>query len=93
MKFLHPVLIAVVALIFQTSEAFTVGSATGLAVGTTGGGSTTPVYPTTTAQLVAYLKDSVPRVIVLNKTFDFRGTEGTTTEAGCRPDYTRACIA
>ncbi|KAE8964427.1 hypothetical protein PF004_g28703 [Phytophthora fragariae] len=55
--------------------------------------SATPVYPTTTAQLVAYLKDSVPRVIVLNKTFDFRGTEGTTTEAGCRPDYTRACIA
>ncbi|EGZ13490.1 flavodoxin/amb allergen/pectate lyase [Phytophthora sojae] len=93
MKFLRPVLVAVVALVFQTSEAFTVGSATGLAAGTTGGGSATPVYPTTTAQLVAYLKDSVPRVIVLNKTFDFRGTEGTTTEAGCRPDYTRACIA
>ncbi|ETL84874.1 hypothetical protein L917_15430 [Phytophthora nicotianae] len=93
MKFFSPILIAVVALFVQNTEAFTVGSATGLAAGTTGGGSATPVYPTTTAQLVAYLKDSVPRVIVLNKTFDFRGTEGTTTEAGCRPDYTRECIA
>ncbi|ETM38015.1 hypothetical protein L914_15568 [Phytophthora nicotianae] len=93
MKFFRPILIAVVALFVQNTEAFTVGSATGLAAGTTGGGSATPVYPTTTAQLVAYLKDSVPRVIVLNKTIDFRGTEGTTTEAGCRPDYTRECIA
>ncbi|KAF1780715.1 Pectin lyase fold [Phytophthora cactorum] len=93
MKFFRPILIAVVALFVQNTEAFTVGSATGLAAGTTGGGSATAVYPTTTAQLVAYLKDAVPRVIVLNKTFDFRGTEGTTTEAGCRPDYTRQCIA
>ncbi|KAF1786851.1 Pectin lyase fold [Phytophthora cactorum] len=84
MKFFRPILIAVVALFVQNTEAFTVGSATGLAAGTTGGGSATAVYPTTTAQLVAYLKDA---------TFDFRGTEGTTTEAGCRPDYTRQCIA
>ncbi|EEY55541.1 pectin lyase, putative [Phytophthora infestans T30-4] len=93
MRFFRPVLIAVLALFVQNTEAFTVKSAPGLAAGTTGGGSATPVYPTTTAQLVAYLKDAVPRVIVLNKTFDFRGTEGTTTEAGCRPNYTRQCIA
>jgi pectin lyase len=30
---------------------------------------------------------------VLSKTFDFRGTEGTTTTNGCRPDHTRACMA
>ncbi|KAF4030187.1 Pectate lyase [Phytophthora infestans] len=48
---------------------------------------------TTNSQLAAYLKDAVPRVIVLSKTFDFRGTEGTTTTNGCRPDYTRACMA
>jgi pectin lyase len=29
--------------------------------------------------------DSSPRVIVLTKTFDFTGTEGTATSAGCRP--------
>jgi pectin lyase len=68
-------------------------TAPGLAAGVTGGGSAAPVYPTTIAQLKAYLSDSVPRVIILNKAFDFRGSEGTKTESGCRPDYTRACIA
>ncbi|KAH9149125.1 hypothetical protein AeNC1_019375, partial [Aphanomyces euteiches] len=34
-----------------------------------------------------------PRVVVLNKAFDFRGSEGTKTETGCQPDYTRECIA
>ncbi|KAG9818521.1 polysaccharide lyase family 1 protein, partial [Aureobasidium melanogenum] len=29
--------------------------------------------------------DSQPRVIVLTKTFDFRGTEGTTSAKGCSP--------
>ncbi|KAG7383198.1 hypothetical protein PHYPSEUDO_003932 [Phytophthora pseudosyringae] len=69
------------------------GTAPGVAAGTTGGGSIEPVYPTTTAELISYLKDSEPRVVVLNQEFDFRGTEGSTTEAGCRPDYTRECIA
>ncbi|GKT56354.1 pectin lyase [Colletotrichum tofieldiae] len=61
------------------------GSAEGFAKGTTGGGSATPVYPSTTAQLVSYLTDSSARVIVLTKTFDFRGTEGTTSGTGCAP--------
>ncbi|RLN55442.1 hypothetical protein BBJ28_00017727 [Nothophytophthora sp. Chile5] len=69
------------------------GTAPGLAAGTTGGGSIDPVYPTTTDELIAYLKDSEPRVVVLNQEFDFRGTEGSTTEVGCRPDYTRECMA
>ncbi|ETN03483.1 hypothetical protein PPTG_15712 [Phytophthora nicotianae INRA-310] len=93
MKFLQPILIAVVTFAVTSVDAFTVGSATGFAAGTTGGGNAAPVYPTTNSQLAAYLKDAVPRVIVLSKTFDFRGTEGTTTTNGCRPDYTRACIA
>ncbi|KAK1983002.1 pectin lyase [Colletotrichum cereale] len=61
------------------------GSAEGFAKGTTGGGSAAPVYPSTTAQLVSYLTDSSPRVIVLTKTFDFRNTEGTTSATGCAP--------
>ncbi|KAI0441522.1 polysaccharide lyase family 1 protein [Xylaria telfairii] len=61
------------------------GAAEGFAKGVTGGGSATPVYPTTNAELVSYLGDSSPRVIVLTKTFDFRGTEGTTTGTGCAP--------
>ncbi|CAK4260081.1 unnamed protein product [Aphanomyces euteiches] len=69
------------------------GGAPGLAAGVTGGGSAAPVYPTTIAQLKSYLSDSTPRVIILNKAFDFRGTEGTKTETGCRPDFMRECIA
>ncbi|KAK1145187.1 hypothetical protein N8T08_004620 [Aspergillus melleus] len=61
------------------------GAAEGFAKGATGGGSVTAVYPTTNAELVSYLGDSSPRVIVLTKTFDFRGTEGTTSGTGCAP--------
>ncbi|KAG1693280.1 hypothetical protein DVH05_023745 [Phytophthora capsici] len=81
------------ALIVKSTSAFTVGSPEGLAAGTTGGGNGTVVYPTTNQELISYLNSSEPLVVVLNKTFDFRGTEGTTTEKGCRPDYTRACMA
>jgi pectin lyase len=61
------------------------GAAEGFAKGVTGGGSATPVYPSTTAELVSYLGDSSARVIVLTKTFDFTGTEGTTSGTGCAP--------
>ncbi|KAH8651450.1 pectin lyase 2 [Xylariales sp. PMI_506] len=61
------------------------GAAEGFAKGVTGGGTATPVYPTTTAELVSYLGDDVARVIILTKTFDFTGTEGTSTETGCAP--------
>ncbi|KAK3075252.1 hypothetical protein LTR53_001617 [Teratosphaeriaceae sp. CCFEE 6253] len=66
------------------------GAAEGFAKGVTGGGSATPVYPTTNDQLVQYLGDSTARVIVLQKTFDFTGTEGTTSTSGCAPWGTAA---
>ncbi|KAK5107542.1 hypothetical protein LTR62_001030 [Meristemomyces frigidus] len=61
------------------------GTAEGFAKGVTGGGSASPVYPTTNAQLVSYLGDSTPRVIILQKTFDFTGSEGTDSGTGCAP--------
>ncbi|THY57800.1 pecyin lyase 2 [Aureobasidium pullulans] len=61
------------------------GKPEGFASGTTGGGDTAAVYPSTNDELVSYLGDSSPRVIVLTKTFDFTGTEGTTTSSGCSP--------
>ncbi|CAH0050767.1 unnamed protein product [Clonostachys solani] len=61
------------------------GTAEGFASAVTGGGSATAVYPTTTDELVSYLGDSQARVIVLNKEFDFTGTEGTAKETGCAP--------
>ncbi|KAF7904779.1 hypothetical protein EAF00_002113 [Botryotinia globosa] len=78
---------AALAAIAQTVSAAVAvnGTAEGFAKGVTGGGSAAAVYPTTTAELVSYLRDSSPRVIVLTKTFDFRGTEGTTNATGCAP--------
>lgn len=61
------------------------GAAEGFAKGVTGGGNAAPVYPSTTAQLISYLADSSPRVIVLTKTFDFTGTEGKVSASGCSP--------
>ncbi|KAL5114299.1 hypothetical protein ACEQ8H_007819 [Pleosporales sp. CAS-2024a] len=61
------------------------GAAQGFAKGTTGGGSTAPVYPSSITELKNYLADSSPRVIVLTKTFDFTGSEGTATSSGCAP--------
>ncbi|KAI1878699.1 hypothetical protein JX265_002876 [Neoarthrinium moseri] len=68
---------ALTALVPCAAAAGVTGSAEGFAKGVTGGGSATPVYPTTNAELVSYLGDSSPRVIILTKTFDFTGTEGT----------------
>ncbi|RAL14480.1 polysaccharide lyase family 1 protein [Aspergillus homomorphus CBS 101889] len=76
---------AVAGLIGSAAAVGVSGSAEGFAKGVTGGGSATPVYPSTTDELVSYLGDSEARVIVLEKTFDFRGTEGTTTSTGCAP--------
>jgi pectin lyase len=61
------------------------GAAEGFAKGVTGGGTAAPVYPTTNAELVSYLGDSQARVIILTKTFDFTGSEGTATDTGCAP--------
>jgi pectin lyase len=87
------VFVAVVALVSEPTEAINTGTAKGLASKATGGGSATPVYPSSIADLKTYLKSSSPQVIILNKTFDFRKTEGTTTETGCRPPSNQQCIA
>lgn len=77
--------ISAVLLAFANSVAAVTGAAEGFAKGVTGGGSTAAVYPTTTAQLVSYLQDSSPRVIMLDREFNFLGTEGRTSATGCAP--------
>ncbi|KAB2575063.1 putative pectin lyase a precursor protein [Lasiodiplodia theobromae] len=74
-----------VGLAQQAAAVGVVGAAEGFAKGVTGGGSATPVYPSTIAELTKYLADDTARVIVLNKEFNYIGSEGTTTEKGCRP--------
>ncbi|ETM97278.1 hypothetical protein PPTG_20388 [Phytophthora nicotianae INRA-310] len=93
MQIFRFVIVAIAAFAMQGTQALSTGTAPGLAAGTTGGGNANPVYPTSLAELRNYLKDSQPRVIVLKTTFDFRGTEGTTTENGCRPKSNRDCLA
>ncbi|KAF1336188.1 Pectate lyase, partial [Globisporangium splendens] len=83
----------VAVLLVHASSALQTGSAPGWAAGTTGGGNAAAVYPKTIAELKSYLSDSQARVIMLDRTFDFRKTEGTKTEIGCRPKNNRDCIA
>ncbi|EPS26530.1 putative pectin lyase [Penicillium oxalicum 114-2] len=73
------------AFAYQAAAISVSGAAEGFAKGVTGGGSASPLYPQSTSELVSYLGDNKPRVIVLTKTFDFRGTEGTATSSGCAP--------
>lgn len=73
------------ALLGSSAAQKVVGSPVGFASGATGGGSATPQYPDNIAQLTSWLTDSTPRVIVIDKEFNFIGSEGTVTENGCRP--------
>ncbi|KAL0264081.1 hypothetical protein SLS55_000025 [Diplodia seriata] len=69
-----------------TAQTNVVGSAVGFAAGVTGGGDATPAVPANIDELTSWLTDDEPRVILLDKEYDFTGSEGTTTEDGCRPD-------
>ncbi|CAG9990991.1 unnamed protein product [Clonostachys byssicola] len=69
-----------------------VGTPYGFATGVTGGGSATPAVPSSITQLKEWLADDVARVIMIDKTFNFIGSEGTVTEPGCRLN-TGTCTA
>ncbi|KAI9929867.1 hypothetical protein MW887_011674 [Aspergillus wentii] len=77
---------ALLHLAASVSAAGVTGKAFGFATGTTGGGSATPVTPTTNDELIKYLTGDEPRVILIDRTFDFTLSEGTATETGCIPD-------
>ncbi|PSN64157.1 pectin lyase-like protein [Corynespora cassiicola Philippines] len=81
-------LLAVAAAALPLAHGQVVGKAFGMATGTTGGGDATPQIPADYEELKALLSDDVPRVIVIDKEWDFVGTEGKTTTSGCEP---RAC--
>lgn len=80
-----PILAAGFAALAQAATPTVSGTPEGFAASVTGGGDAAAVTPSTTDELVSYLTDSEARVIVLTKTFDFTGTEGTATESGCAP--------
>ncbi|KAJ8110349.1 hypothetical protein OPT61_g6788 [Boeremia exigua] len=81
MKFIA---VAALASLAQMASAIgVVGTAEGFAKGVTGGGSATPQYPKDINELTTMLTDATPRVIILDKTFDYTSSEGTITGTAC----------
>ncbi|KAF3394535.1 putative pectin lyase E [Penicillium rolfsii] len=68
----------------RADEISVTGSAPGFAYGVTGGGDATPVYPTNTSHLISLLGSDEPQVIIIDRTYDFIGTEGTTKGTICK---------
>ena len=66
-------------------RAAAIGTPFGMGSATTGGGSATAQTPTTKDDLVEWLQDDTPRVIVLDRMWDFSSDEGTETSEGCAP--------
>lgn len=61
------------------------GKPEGFATGVTGGGNAPCQVPSSVAQLTTWLTDSIARCIVIDKEFNFKNTQGTAAENGCRP--------
>ncbi|KAF7589025.1 hypothetical protein BBP40_004852 [Aspergillus hancockii] len=68
----------------QLAAAQTVsGKAEGFATGVTGGGNAKGQYPKDINELKQWLMDKTPRVILLNKEYDFTTSEGTDSGRVC----------
>jgi pectin lyase len=88
MMFTHSLAAACLAILLRLASAqssIVTGTCPGFAYGVTGGGSVTTVYPTTIAELKAYLTSSEPQNIVISGTFNFQGSEGSSVYEACSP--------
>ncbi|KAJ7342489.1 putative pectin lyase precursor [Mycena albidolilacea] len=83
--FFIPVLTIALVLSSALPGVTAIGSAFGYGNKATGGGAATPVTPTSQAQLVTWLTDSTPRVILLTTMMDFTTFFGTSTAEVCSP--------
>ncbi|EGZ13401.1 hypothetical protein PHYSODRAFT_246459 [Phytophthora sojae] len=86
-------LVLALASCFTCDASVVSGTPPSFAAGTTGGGNSKPVYPTSIKELAAALSDNLPRVIVLKQGFRFANTEGSKTEKGCRQKNNIDCLA
>ncbi|CBX93806.1 similar to pectin lyase [Plenodomus lingam JN3] len=82
---LSSVLLADGAVVTERQTRGVVGKPEGFGAGTTGGGNAPCQVPANVAQLKTWLEDATARCIVLDKEYNFKGTEGTVKEQGCRP--------
>ncbi|KAI9042801.1 polysaccharide lyase family 1 protein [Aspergillus affinis] len=77
------VISSLLALAAQTAYAQVKGTPEGFAAGTTGGGSAKAATPSSLQQLAEWITDSTPRTILIDRTWDFAGTEGSTSGQCC----------
>ncbi|KAE8142978.1 putative pectin lyase E [Aspergillus pseudotamarii] len=73
-----------------TAHAQVQGTPFGFAAGTTGGGNAKAAAPSSLQELVGWLSDDVPRVILIDREWNFLGTEGT-TKGKCCSTKTTTC--
>jgi pectate lyase len=78
-------LVAATALLGAAARAQVVGTPFGFGAGTTGGGDATPAAPADVTELTKWLADDEPRVILIDKEFNFLGDECVDCEC-CIPD-------
>lgn len=67
------------------------GTPFGFANQATGGGDAVPAAPSDIAELKEWLSDSTPRVILIDKEFDFIGSEDTCTDCECCIPESNTC--
>ncbi|KAK7756919.1 putative pectin lyase F-1 [Diatrype stigma] len=72
------------SLVAWSANAQVVGTPDGFAKGVTGGGSAAAATPSSLDELVEWLTDDTARTIVIDREWDFVGTEGQTTGTCCR---------
>ncbi|KAF8721914.1 Pectate lyase, partial [Rhizoctonia solani] len=77
--------LATLVTITLASQGALAATAFGWATGTTGGAGGVEAIPSSPQQLKQWLEDNTPRVIILDKTYDFTDTEGSATGPGCKP--------
>jgi pectate lyase len=91
MTLIRTVLMAAALLGASAHAQGVVGKPFGFAAGTTGGGNAAPAAPSDIKELAQWLSDDTPRVILIDKEFDFTGSEGTCADCACCVPSSNTC--
>ncbi|KAE8355637.1 pectin lyase fold/virulence factor [Aspergillus coremiiformis] len=78
-------------LLSPVSAAGVTGQAFGFGQATTGGGNAAPQTPSSLQELTNWITDNVPRVILIDREWNFIGTEGSTSRNCCSQPTTTQC--
>ena len=73
-------------------SSYVTGAAQGYAAGVTGGGNAQGAVPSSLKELTSWLADNEPRTILIDRTFDYRNSEGVCQDCpGCAPPAVKKC--